>query len=173
MWNPTKTNFTSYKASLSNNTFINKFRIPGAVSNFSVTNLTAGGIYNFTLRRLQGNIEGASAFIEIVTGLYGFFFSLLVNGSCRYQFYTLLALCVSPCSITQEFQGRLHVICYCGHGHTLFIPYATCVKWYTTRNNILCLHCMSFDHFYYLHYFTGLHPVKSYAQIELYLTWFQ
>ncbi|XP_068525196.1 phosphatidylinositol phosphatase PTPRQ isoform X2 [Anas acuta] len=67
MWNPTKTNFTSYKASLSNNTFINKFRIPGAVSNFSVTNLTAGGIYNFTLRRLQGNIEGASAFIEIVT----------------------------------------------------------------------------------------------------------
>ncbi|XP_066849641.1 phosphatidylinositol phosphatase PTPRQ isoform X3 [Anser cygnoides] len=67
MWNPTKTNFTSYKASLSNSTFISKFRIPGAVSNFSVTNLTAGGIYNFTLRRLQGNIEGASAFIEIVT----------------------------------------------------------------------------------------------------------
>lgn len=98
------------------------------MSNFSVTNLTAGGIYNFTLRRLQGNIEGASAFIEIVTGLYGFFFSLLVNGSCQYQFYTLLALCVSPCSITLEFEGRLHVICYCGHGHTLFIPYATCVK---------------------------------------------
>lgn len=85
MWNPTKTNFTSYKASLSNSTFISKFRIPGAVSNFSVTNLTAGGIYNFTLRRLQGNIEGASAFIEIVTGLYGFFFSLLVNDSCQYQ----------------------------------------------------------------------------------------
>ncbi|XP_021240934.1 phosphatidylinositol phosphatase PTPRQ isoform X5 [Numida meleagris] len=66
MWNPTKTNFTSYKASLSNSTFIRKFMIPGAVSNFSVTNLTAGGIYNFTLQRLQGNIEGALAFIEIV-----------------------------------------------------------------------------------------------------------
>ncbi|XP_052630621.1 phosphatidylinositol phosphatase PTPRQ isoform X1 [Harpia harpyja] len=67
MWNPTKTNFTYYKASLSNNTFINKFRIPGALTDFSVTDLTAGGIYNFTLQRLRGNIEGASAFIEIVT----------------------------------------------------------------------------------------------------------
>ncbi|XP_064365629.1 phosphatidylinositol phosphatase PTPRQ isoform X1 [Dromaius novaehollandiae] len=67
MWNPTKTNFTSYKASLSNSTFINKFRIPGALTDFSVTDLTAGSIYNFTLQRLRGNIEGASAFIEIVT----------------------------------------------------------------------------------------------------------
>ncbi|XP_075603760.1 phosphatidylinositol phosphatase PTPRQ isoform X4 [Balearica regulorum gibbericeps] len=67
MWNPTKTNFSSYKASLSNNTFINKFRIPGALTDFSVTDLTAGSIYNFTLQRLRGNIEGASAFIEIVT----------------------------------------------------------------------------------------------------------
>ncbi|OXB69015.1 hypothetical protein ASZ78_012843 [Callipepla squamata] len=66
MWNPTRSNFTSYKASLSNSTFISKFMIPGAVSNFTVTNLTAGGVYNFTLRRLQGNIEGAPAFIEIV-----------------------------------------------------------------------------------------------------------
>ncbi|KAM6302420.1 phosphatidylinositol phosphatase PTPRQ [Podargus strigoides] len=67
MWNPTKTNFTSYKASLSNNTFINKFSIPGALTDFSVTDLTAGGIYNFTLQRLRGNLEGASAFIEIIT----------------------------------------------------------------------------------------------------------
>ncbi|XP_076189725.1 phosphatidylinositol phosphatase PTPRQ isoform X2 [Aptenodytes patagonicus] len=67
MWNPTKTNFTSYKASLSNNTFINKFSIPGALTDLSVTDLTAGGIYNFTLQRLRGNIEGASASIEIVT----------------------------------------------------------------------------------------------------------
>ncbi|XP_061225344.1 phosphatidylinositol phosphatase PTPRQ [Neopsephotus bourkii] len=67
MWSPTKTNFTSYKASLSNNTFIKKFRIPGELTDFSVTDLTAGGIYNFTLQRLRGNIEGASASIEIVT----------------------------------------------------------------------------------------------------------
>uniref|UniRef100_A0A8C4UAY8 Phosphatidylinositol phosphatase PTPRQ n=1 Tax=Falco tinnunculus TaxID=100819 RepID=A0A8C4UAY8_FALTI len=67
MWNPTKTNFTSYKASLSNNTFINKFKIPAELTDFSVTDLTAGGIYNFTLQRLRGNIEGPSAFIEIVT----------------------------------------------------------------------------------------------------------
>ncbi|CAM9994968.1 unnamed protein product [Bubo scandiacus] len=67
VWNPTKTNFTSYKASLSNNTFIKKFRIPEALTDFSVTGLTAGGVYNFTLQRLRGNIEGASAFIEIVT----------------------------------------------------------------------------------------------------------
>ncbi|XP_064897471.1 phosphatidylinositol phosphatase PTPRQ isoform X3 [Columba livia] len=67
VWNPTKTNFTSYKASLSNDTFIKKFRIPGALTDYSITDLTAGGIYNFTLQRLRGNIEGASAFIEIVT----------------------------------------------------------------------------------------------------------
>ncbi|XP_074726766.1 phosphatidylinositol phosphatase PTPRQ isoform X4 [Strix uralensis] len=67
VWNPTKTNFTSYKASLLNNTFIKKFRIPEALTDFSVTGLTAGGVYNFTLQRLRGNIEGASAFIEIVT----------------------------------------------------------------------------------------------------------
>ncbi|XP_030334915.1 phosphatidylinositol phosphatase PTPRQ isoform X7 [Strigops habroptila] len=67
MWNPGKTNFTSYKASLSNNTFIKKLRIPGELTDFSVTDLTAGGIYNFTLQRLRGNIEGASASMEIVT----------------------------------------------------------------------------------------------------------
>ncbi|XP_068855760.1 phosphatidylinositol phosphatase PTPRQ isoform X3 [Aphelocoma coerulescens] len=67
MWNPTKTNFTSYKASLSNNTFIKKLRIPGTLTDFSVTDLTAGGIYNFTLKRLKGNIEGASASLEFVT----------------------------------------------------------------------------------------------------------
>lgn len=77
MWNPAKSNFTSYKASLSNSTFINKFSIPGALTDFSVTDLTAGGVYNFTLRRLRGHIEGASAFIEIVTGLYGFLVSVL------------------------------------------------------------------------------------------------
>lgn len=80
VWNPTKTNFTSYKASLSNDTFIKKFRIPGALTDYSITDLTAGGIYNFTLQRLRGNIEGASAFIEIVTGLYGFLLSLLTSG---------------------------------------------------------------------------------------------
>ncbi|XP_071622442.1 phosphatidylinositol phosphatase PTPRQ [Heliangelus exortis] len=67
VWNPTKTNFTSYKASLSNSTFMNEFRIPGTQTYFSVTDLTAGGIYNFTLQRLRGDIEGASAFIEIIT----------------------------------------------------------------------------------------------------------
>lgn len=84
-WNPTKTNFTSYNASLSNNTFIKKFTIPGTVTDFSVTDLTAGGTYNFTLKRLKGNIEGASAFLEFVSGLYGFLLALPVNGSFPYQ----------------------------------------------------------------------------------------
>lgn len=79
VWNPTKTNFTSYKASLSNNTFIKKLRIPGTRSDFSVTDLTAGGIYNFTLKRLKGNIEGASASLEFITGLYGFLLPLLAS----------------------------------------------------------------------------------------------
>lgn len=85
MWNPTKTNFTSYKASLSNNTFTKKFRIPGTATDFSGTDMMAGGIYNFTLKRLKGNIEGASAFLEFVTGLYGFLLPQSVNGSCPKQ----------------------------------------------------------------------------------------
>jgi len=62
--------------------------IPGAVSKFSVTNLTAGGIYNFTLQRLQGNIEGSPSFLEIVAGLYSFLFYLLALNNH-------LTLCVS------------------------------------------------------------------------------
>ncbi|XP_027521561.1 phosphatidylinositol phosphatase PTPRQ isoform X4 [Corapipo altera] len=67
MWNPTKTNFTSYKASLSNDTFKKTLRIPGTLTDFTVMDLTAGGIYNFTLQRVKGNTEGTASFIEFVT----------------------------------------------------------------------------------------------------------
>ncbi|XP_054255688.1 phosphatidylinositol phosphatase PTPRQ [Indicator indicator] len=67
VWNPTNTNFTSYKATLSNTTFVKHFKITGELNNFSLADLTAGGRYNFTLQRLRGNIGGASGFLGIIT----------------------------------------------------------------------------------------------------------
>ncbi|KYO47826.1 phosphatidylinositol phosphatase PTPRQ isoform D [Alligator mississippiensis] len=67
MWNPTRTNFTYYKAFLSNTTFIKEYNISRALSEFTVTSLTAGGIYNFTIQRIRGSVQGVSMHIEIVT----------------------------------------------------------------------------------------------------------
>ncbi|XP_053114008.1 phosphatidylinositol phosphatase PTPRQ [Hemicordylus capensis] len=66
IWNPSKTNFTHYKASLSNDTFTKEYTIFGTQTYYIITNLTAGGIYNFTLQRVKGSVEGAIAFIEII-----------------------------------------------------------------------------------------------------------
>ncbi|XP_066489466.1 phosphatidylinositol phosphatase PTPRQ [Tiliqua scincoides] len=65
-WNQSKTNFTHYKASLSNKTFTKEFTILGTSTYFIIRNLTAGGIYNFTLQRMKDSVEGLIAFIEIV-----------------------------------------------------------------------------------------------------------
>ncbi|KAJ6651382.1 hypothetical protein lerEdw1_020955 [Lerista edwardsae] len=66
IWNQSKTNFTHYKASLSNKTFTEEFTITGTSTYFVIRNLTAGGIYNFTLQRVKDSVEGLIAFIEII-----------------------------------------------------------------------------------------------------------
>ncbi|XP_075788523.1 phosphatidylinositol phosphatase PTPRQ isoform X2 [Pelodiscus sinensis] len=67
MWNPTRTNFTHYKVSVSNSTFRKDYNILGVLNDYTVTDLIAGSIYNFTLQRVRGRVEGAITFIEIVT----------------------------------------------------------------------------------------------------------
>ncbi|XP_067415990.1 phosphatidylinositol phosphatase PTPRQ isoform X4 [Emydura macquarii macquarii] len=67
MWNPTRTNFTHYTVSLSNNTFRKEYNILGVLNEYTVTDLTAGSIYNFTLQRVRGHVEGAITFTEICT----------------------------------------------------------------------------------------------------------
>ncbi|XP_074868405.1 phosphatidylinositol phosphatase PTPRQ isoform X2 [Carettochelys insculpta] len=67
MWNPTSTNFTHYTVSVSNSTFRKKYNVLGVLNEYTVTDLTAGSIYNFTLQRVRGHVEGVITFIEIVT----------------------------------------------------------------------------------------------------------
>lgn len=69
MWNPSNTNFTHYKASVSNNTFTKEYTVLRTQKHFTVTDLTAGGIYNFTLQRVQDSTESVIASTEIFTGL--------------------------------------------------------------------------------------------------------
>ncbi|XP_053260708.1 phosphatidylinositol phosphatase PTPRQ isoform X5 [Podarcis raffonei] len=64
-WNPKKTNFTHYKASVSNSTFTKEYTILGTRTHYTITDLTAGGIYNFTLQRVKGSVESPVAFTEI------------------------------------------------------------------------------------------------------------
>ncbi|XP_074980428.1 phosphatidylinositol phosphatase PTPRQ isoform X6 [Caretta caretta] len=66
-WNPTRTNFTHYTVAVSNSTFRKEYSLLGVLNDYTVTGLTAGGIYNFTLQRVRGHVEGAITFIKIVT----------------------------------------------------------------------------------------------------------
>lgn len=46
------------------------------MTEYTVTDLTPGGIYNITVHRVRGNVEGSGTFISIVAGiqiLFGIF----------------------------------------------------------------------------------------------------
>ncbi|XP_038544046.1 phosphatidylinositol phosphatase PTPRQ isoform X2 [Canis lupus familiaris] len=66
MWNPTETNFTHYKIYISNRTFVQEYLIWGIITEHTVTDLTPGGIYNITIHRMRGNVEGPGTFIRVV-----------------------------------------------------------------------------------------------------------
>ncbi|XP_016054908.1 PREDICTED: phosphatidylinositol phosphatase PTPRQ [Miniopterus natalensis] len=66
MWNPTETNFTHYKIYVSNRTFAKEYLVWGMVTEYTVTDLTPGGIYNITVHRVRGNVEGSGISISIV-----------------------------------------------------------------------------------------------------------
>lgn len=70
MWNPTETNFTHYKIYISNRTFAKEYLVWGRITEYTVTDLTPGGIYNITVHRVRGNVEGSGAFISIVAGIH-------------------------------------------------------------------------------------------------------
>nr|XP_033808593.1 phosphatidylinositol phosphatase PTPRQ isoform X3 [Geotrypetes seraphini] len=66
-WNPTTGNFSSYKMTLSNGTFLKEYSALGPMTEYTVTDLIPGGMYNFTVRRIGDTVEGAAAFVEIST----------------------------------------------------------------------------------------------------------
>ncbi|XP_045375380.2 phosphatidylinositol phosphatase PTPRQ isoform X4 [Camelus bactrianus] len=65
MWNPTETNFTHYKICISNRTFAKEYLIWGLMTEHAVTELTPGGVYNITVHRVRGDIEGSGTFIRV------------------------------------------------------------------------------------------------------------
>lgn len=69
IWNPTETNFTHYKIYISNGTFAKEYLIWGVVTEHTVTDLTPGRIYNITVHRMSGNVEGSGTFIRVVAGI--------------------------------------------------------------------------------------------------------
>ncbi|XP_066113682.1 phosphatidylinositol phosphatase PTPRQ isoform X2 [Saccopteryx bilineata] len=66
MWNPTETNFTHYKIYISNRTFTQEYLIWGMMTEYTVTDLTPGGIYNITVHRVKDTVEGSGTFIRVV-----------------------------------------------------------------------------------------------------------
>ncbi|XP_065790222.1 phosphatidylinositol phosphatase PTPRQ isoform X4 [Muntiacus reevesi] len=66
-WNPTETNFTHYKIYISNRTFAEEYLIWGVMTEHTVTDLTPGGIYNITVYRVRGSVEGSGTFIRVIT----------------------------------------------------------------------------------------------------------
>ncbi|XP_034258810.1 phosphatidylinositol phosphatase PTPRQ [Pantherophis guttatus] len=66
-WNPSETDFSHYKASVSNKTFTKEYAIFDPETHHTITNLTPGSIYNFTLQRVKGSVESAVSFTEFVT----------------------------------------------------------------------------------------------------------
>lgn len=69
MWNPTETNFTHYKIYISNRTFAKEYLIWGSMTEYTLTDLTPGGIYNITVHRVRGSVEGSGTFIRVVAGI--------------------------------------------------------------------------------------------------------
>lgn len=78
MWNPTETNFTHYKIYISNRTFAKEHLIWGMMTEYTLTDLTPGGIYNITVRRIRGSVEGSGTFITVVAGIQ-IIFDILKN----------------------------------------------------------------------------------------------
>lgn len=69
-WNPTETNFTHYKIYISNRTFAEEYLIWGVMTEHTVTDLTPGGIYNITVYRVRGSVEGSGTFIRVIAGIF-------------------------------------------------------------------------------------------------------
>nr|XP_020660413.1 phosphatidylinositol phosphatase PTPRQ [Pogona vitticeps] len=66
-WNLSNTNFTHYKASVSNNTFTKEYTVLRTQRHFTITDLTPGGIYNFTIQRVKDTTESVIVSIEVIT----------------------------------------------------------------------------------------------------------
>lgn len=68
MWNAAETNFTHYMIYISNRTFAKEYLIWGRMTEHRVTDLTPGGMYNITVHRVRGGVEGSGTFISVIAG---------------------------------------------------------------------------------------------------------
>ncbi|KAM4676019.1 phosphatidylinositol phosphatase PTPRQ [Discoglossus pictus] len=66
-WNPTTSSFTHYRVVLSNHTFLTEYNISNLLTENNLSHLYPGGIYNFSIQRIKGIVEGALSYIQITT----------------------------------------------------------------------------------------------------------
>ncbi|XP_023376916.1 phosphatidylinositol phosphatase PTPRQ isoform X1 [Pteropus vampyrus] len=106
MWNPTETNFTHYKIYISNRTFAKEYLIWGMMTEYTLKDLTPGGIYNITVNRVRGNVEGSGTFITVIADTdRGIIF--------------LFSLSPSKCSLEPEKPEKLRVFNISTHSFSL------------------------------------------------------
>lgn len=91
MWNPTETNFTHYKIYISNRTFAKEHLIWGMMTEYTLTDLTPGGIYNITVHRIRGNVEGSGTFITVVAGIQIIF-----------DIFLKIHICITFCTVQNK-----------------------------------------------------------------------
>ncbi|XP_075456630.1 phosphatidylinositol phosphatase PTPRQ isoform X3 [Ascaphus truei] len=65
-WDPTTSSFTHYRILLSNNTFVREYNVSNLLAGYTVSDLTPGAMYNVTVQRIGGRVEGVLAYVEIV-----------------------------------------------------------------------------------------------------------
>ncbi|XP_053319639.1 phosphatidylinositol phosphatase PTPRQ [Spea bombifrons] len=65
-WNPVTSHFTRYRIVLSNHTLVREYNVTDAATEYTVSHLTPGGIYNVTVQRIKEDTEGALASVLLV-----------------------------------------------------------------------------------------------------------
>ncbi|XP_041112261.1 phosphatidylinositol phosphatase PTPRQ-like [Polyodon spathula] len=66
-WKPSSGNFSHYKLTLSNSTFIQELNVSKEWLNYTATDLVPGSIYNITVQRVSEAINGVTAFVMVTT----------------------------------------------------------------------------------------------------------
>ncbi|XP_063783788.1 phosphatidylinositol phosphatase PTPRQ [Pseudophryne corroboree] len=65
-WDPITNRFTHHRILLTNQTYAKEINVSEAQTQFTVTPLTPGGIYNFTIQRMKGSVVSSIKSIQVV-----------------------------------------------------------------------------------------------------------
>ncbi|KAK1169211.1 hypothetical protein AOXY_G10174 [Acipenser oxyrinchus oxyrinchus] len=66
-WKPSSGNFSHYKLTLSNSTFIQELNVSKEWLNYTATDLVPGSVYNITVQRVSEGVNGVTASVTVTT----------------------------------------------------------------------------------------------------------